>query len=47
MGAMSVFMALVVHGGNVEICGLAWLSSMKPNKELTETDTDVYTQPMD
>jgi hypothetical protein len=26
---------------------LAWLSSERPNKQLTETDADTYTQPMD
>jgi hypothetical protein len=26
---------------------LAWLSSEGPNKQLTETDADTYTQPMD
>jgi hypothetical protein len=25
---------------------LAWLSSERPNKQLTETDTDTYTQPL-
>ena len=26
---------------------LAWLSSERPNKQLTETEADTYTQPMD
>jgi hypothetical protein len=26
---------------------LAWLSSERPNKQLTVTDTDTYIQPMD
>ena len=26
---------------------LTWLPSERPNKQLTETDADTYTQPMD
>jgi hypothetical protein len=26
---------------------LSWLTSERPNKQLKESDTDIYTQPMD
>jgi len=32
---------------NIYDRSLPWLPSEKSNKQLTETDTDTYTQPMD